>query len=172
MTFGLNVRWRKIVSWLFGCVLVGFGILFFEAYTDWGFVDANTGSRKGYRQWVFGIRSHSWYEKSSLESFIEASHPDSLVSRWISYTGTGRTLVGAVRSQRHGRPGIMHTLAKGPIDSDCELASDAEKFHLYNLLSSGDEEAVIEFADVMIEAITDGKQPKTEQSGAVRPLSR
>ena len=129
-----------------------------KAYTDWSFVDAHTGSRKGYREWVVGPRSGSWYETSSLESFMRAHHPESLSSRWISYDGTGRTLIGMVRSRGHGRPGIIYSLTPSWIDLYCKMVSDADKLHLYRVLSSHDEDAAKEMFDEEVDTVTSGHQ--------------
>jgi hypothetical protein len=95
---------------------------------------------------------------------MREDHPDSLASRWISYSGTGRTLIGTVRSRGHGRPGIIYTLATGYIDSYCKLASDTEKLHLYRVLSSNNEEAATELADEVIEAVISDNQDRSRQS--------
>lgn len=106
---------------------------------------------------MVGLRSGSWYLKSDLESFMESKHRDTLTSRWIGYTGTGRNLFGTVRSHGHGRPGIIHGMPTEFIDDYCKLVSDVEKLQLYRVLSGKDEEAIQEIRDDMLEVISNSK---------------
>ncbi len=43
----------------------------FEVYCNWAFICRNTGSRKGYRQWFFGVQTGHWHNESALEKFIK-----------------------------------------------------------------------------------------------------
>jgi hypothetical protein len=86
-------------------VLIGVPI-----YRDWAFVCENTGSRKGYRQWVFGLKTGHWYERSPMEDFIQSEAPYAFVHRWTSYAGTGKNVFGKAILFGHGRPGAIMTL--------------------------------------------------------------
>lgn len=84
------MRWRRIIIslLLLSAVLsVLFIALVSQAYQDWAFICENTGSRKGYRQWRFGLKTTKWYKKSPLEEFMESNDPNALVHRWTCYGG-------------------------------------------------------------------------------------
>lgn len=151
------------IWWLCGIGLAVVVLLSCEAYTDWRFVDAHTGSRKGYREWAVGLRTGAWYERSGLEVFMREHHPDLLTSKWISYAGTRRTLMGSVRSHGHGRPGAILALTPSVLGRYCEVASPEEKLHSYQILRSNDEEAIRKLGNHLVEAVF-GRMDDTDSS--------
>ena len=109
-------RWviRLVVITLFGGVL--WVATMRIAYTDRGYICENTGSRMGYREWFFGIKTNEWYYESELERFMEARHPAELQHRWTSYRGTGSSLIPVMKSYGHGRPGLIVTPTRERFD--------------------------------------------------------
>jgi len=83
---------------------------------DWAFIDRNTGSRKGYRDWSLGWRSGSWYRESAIEAFMRSRHRAEFQQDWVSYAGTGRTIFGGAILAGHGRPGPIVLLKTEAID--------------------------------------------------------
>lgn len=106
---------------------------------DWAFVDRNTGSRKGYREWWFGWRTGAWYQESALEAFMPAEHLTDLRQDWVSYAGTGRSMFGTVTLRGHGRPGPILSLVPDVLGRYCRSASAADKRRFYDVLASHDE---------------------------------
>lgn len=86
-------------------IALGIGAFFTVAYTESSFVCEYTGSRKGYDEWWFGVRTGRWYERSALEEFVRHSHPSELEHSWTSYQGNGKTIYGQTIVRGHGRPG-------------------------------------------------------------------
>ena len=123
----------------FAVALVAFSI---EMYRDWAFICENTGSRNGYRQWIFGPKTGHWQKTSPLEEFIQSRKPDALVHRWTSYAGSGKNVFGTPMSRVHGHPGAIlhldHKIQQRWIDKN-----DTTSVHeLYELLVSDDEEQI------------------------------
>lgn len=119
---------------------------------DWAFIDRNTGSRKGYRDWPFGWRTGSWYRESALETFMRSIHPSDFQQDWVSYAGTGKNVFGRATLTGHGRPGRIILLAPEVIDDYCRVISEVEKRRLYDVFSSGDERKIRELVDHIIES--------------------
>ena len=112
------------------------------AYRDWAFICENTGSRNGYRQWVFGIKTSRWYKKSPMENFIQSEAPDALVHRWTSFAGTGKNIFGKAILYGHGRPGAIiqldhEVLRKWIRKNDTETVRQ-----FYDLLVSDDQKEI------------------------------
>jgi hypothetical protein len=121
-------------------------------YTDRAFVDVNTGSRKGHREWFTGWRSGEWYQESAVEAFMRASHPEEMRQKWVSYAGTGRNILGSAISHGHGRPGPIVFLKPEQIANHCSRLTAAEKHDLYATLSGGDEAQVKTTVERILEA--------------------
>jgi hypothetical protein len=131
---------------------------------DWAFVDRNTGSRQGYREWSLGWRSGSWYQESVLEVFMRSNYPAEYQQDWVSYAGTGRNIFGGATLYGHGRPGPIVLLRPEAINDYCRAASQIEKRRLYDTFASGDQAKIRELVDQISEAnMTSGK---TEPDGA------
>jgi hypothetical protein len=110
--------------------------------TDRGFIDTNTGSREGYREWFFGLRTGQWAQPTALETFMRAKYPNQFQQHWVSYNGTGRNIFGSDVLFGHGRPGPITTLPNKFLDDYCALVSEAEKKRLYDVFASGDREKI------------------------------
>lgn len=131
---------------------------------EWAFVDRNTGSRKGYRDWSLGLRTGAWYQESAIEVFMRSNYPAEFQQDWVSYAGTGRNIYGGATLHGHGRPGPIVLLRPGAIDDYCRVASKAEKRRLYDVLAAADDAKIRELVDQISEAsMTSGK---TEPDGA------
>ena len=133
---------------------------------DWAFIDRNTGSRKGYRDWIFGWRSGSWYQESTLEAFMRSKHPAELHQEWVSYAGTGRNVFGGAILHGHGRPGPIILLKPEIVDDYCLSASDEEKRHLYDLFAGGQDAKIRELVDRIYEEVMAENNQKTDPDGA------
>lgn len=152
------------------CIVVGLLVVLASALVlpavpvcrDWAFVDRNTGSRKGYRDWLFGWRTGSWYRESALEAFMRSDHPTEFRQDWVSYAGTGRNVFGRATLHGHGRPGPMVLLPPEVIGEYCSSASRTEKRRLYDVFASGDGEKIRELANHIRETIPTAKPEKTE----------
>lgn len=104
---------------------------------DRAFVCEYTGSRKGSREWIFGLETGAWYKESPVEAFIKQTFPSELEHQWTSYAGTGRNIFGSALVRAHGSPGPILQL---PIDVLAEysaVASPAEMKHLYETMRRG-----------------------------------
>jgi hypothetical protein len=124
-----------------------------QAYRDWAFIDRNTGSRKGHREWPWGWRSGSWYRESPIEAFMRSQCPTEFRQDWVSYAGTGRNLFGGAMLQGHGRPGPIVLLKPDMIDDYCRCTSEAEKRRLYDTFASGDEPRILACVDGISKAV-------------------
>jgi len=117
-------------------------IIPFEVCRDWAFICENTGSRKGYRAWFFGLETGHWYKKSKLEEFMEAKHQNVLTYRWISYAGTGRNVYGSAISFRHGFPGPIMSITYDILNWYVSRINDEDKRALYDVFASGDRQRI------------------------------
>jgi len=109
-----------------------------EVYRDWGFICANTGSRRGHRDWLGTFETSHWYKESELESFIKKNYPSEFKHRWTSYEGTGRNIFGTAVLRGHGRPGAILQLSPELLVG----MSDTDKKQLYDLLVQGDPKVI------------------------------
>jgi hypothetical protein len=114
------------------------GLLMLTLCRDYGFVCKYTGSRKGHREWFYGTKTKQWYSASALETFIATNYPTELRHNWVSYQGDGRNVFGWVSDRSHGRPGPITYL---PFTMFARIP-DADKKPLYDLLQTGDEDAI------------------------------
>jgi hypothetical protein len=105
---------------------------------DCAFVDRATGSRRGYREWFFGLRTGEWYRQTALEDFLGKDRPAGIQQDWVSYAGTGRNVFGGSLVHGHGRPGPILGLSPELIDEYCRTASEVEKRRLLEVFASGD----------------------------------
>jgi hypothetical protein len=170
MTFGLSMRARVtfIVCGLVGVVALAVVLPAVQVCRDWAFVDLNTGSRNGYREWPFGWRSGSWYQESVIEAFMRSNYPAEFQQDWVSYAGTGRNVFGGATLHGHGRPGPIIRLIPEVFDPYWGHASEAEKRRLYDVFSGGDEEQIQNLVDDIYEAAMPERHQKTEASGGNR----
>ncbi|MGD9419262.1 MAG: hypothetical protein ACQKBU_11125 [Verrucomicrobiales bacterium] len=123
---------------------------FVIAYTDRGFICENSGSRMGYREWCFGIRTNEWQTTSKLEEFMRDQHPSVFEHRWTSYKGTGRSLIPCVMRRGHGRPGPIMHLPIGLLDERVTALSGPERLAMYEVFSGCDDAACAVLVDRMI----------------------
>ncbi|MBN2476542.1 MAG: hypothetical protein JXB62_18150 [Pirellulales bacterium] len=134
---------RRTKCWLITAavaVVVVAGVLpAVQVCRDWAYICENTGSRKGYRQWPFGLKTGEWYESSPLEQFLQSQEPGALVHRWTNYAGTGRNLWGGAMLLGHGRPGAVWGLDHETQRRWIERHDATEVRELYELLVSDDE---------------------------------
>jgi hypothetical protein len=155
LLFDLSVRARRtyIVVGLLVVVALALVLPAVQVCRDWAFVDRNTGSRKGYRDWFSGWRTSSWYQESAIEAFMRSSYPSDFRQDWVSYAGTGRNIFGGTTLHGHGRPGPILLLKPEVIADYCRSASETEKRRIYTVCASGDEEKIRELAEHIREAI-------------------
>ena len=118
-------------------LVVLLAVLPLQVCRDWAFVCENTGSQKGYRQWFTGHRTGRWYQESHLERFMEQAHPGVLQHQWVSYSGTGKNILGQAILFGHGRPKHISMLDGAALDRYVDRLDDAGKLSLYHTLASG-----------------------------------
>jgi len=109
-----------------------------------GFVCVHTGSRRGYREWGWGGKTRHWERQSKLEVFMREDHPDELSQKWVSYQGTGINYLGQGISAGHGSPGPIISIGADVLDEYVDALTDSAKKAFYDLLASGDREAISE----------------------------
>ena len=145
-------RWQIAV--LVTSVILALALLLpaWTVCTDYAYVCQNTGSSNGHREWFFGRETGAWYERSALETFMRDKHPDKLEHRWVSYSGTGRDILGNAHSWGHGS-GALHAVRhiKG-FDTYVNHLADTEKLALHELFSTGDHHTVRTKVDEVWEA--------------------
>jgi len=112
------------------------------AYTDRGYICENTGSRKGCREWFFGVKTNEWYAESELERFLKSTHPEVLRHRWTSYRGTGRSLIPFAESRGHGSPGPLLSPSSEMLDAYVRSLSSEQRLELYHIFSSAKEDRI------------------------------
>ena len=122
------------------CLAVTLVLLPVQVCRDWAFICENTGSRQGYRQWPFGLKTGHWNKTSPLEDFIQSEAPDALVHRWTSCAGTGKNIFGRAILFGHGRPGAVIRLHNGILRMWIEKNDAATVRQFYDLLVSDDQE--------------------------------
>ena len=162
----MRARRTYIVVGLLVVVALALVLPAVQVCRDWAFVDRNTGSRKGYRDWFLGWRTSSWYQESAIETFMRSNHPAEFRQDWVSYAGTGRNIFGGATLHGHGRPGPIVLLKPEVVADYCRSASETEKRRLYDVFASGDGEKIRELADHISETIMTAKPEKTEPDGA------
>lgn len=99
---------------------------------DRAFVDRHTGSRKGFREWWFGLRTGEWHRQSLLERRVRANRRPPPTSDWVSYAGTGRNLLGRPMESGHGIPGPIILVSPEMLDEYCRTHDDAELLALHD----------------------------------------
>ena len=112
------------------------------AYRDWSFICENTGSRMGYREFWFGLRTGNWYRASEVEMFMRQKFPSELQHRWTSYAGTGRNIYGVKLLHGHGRPGPILQLKEEWLEEWFTPLPDNDKKAFYDLLTRDDDELI------------------------------
>jgi len=133
-----------------------------EVCRDWAFVDRNTGSRKGHRDWFLGWRTGSWYQESVIEAFMRSNYPAEFRQDWVSYAGTGRNIFGRATLHGHDRPGPILLLKPEVIADYCSSAGEMEKRRLYEVFASGDGEKIRDLAIHITETVMMAEPDKTE----------
>lgn len=157
-SFEQTVKARRTYILVGLIVVVALGLVLpaVQVCRDWAFIDRNSGSRKGYRDWSFGWRSGLWYQESAIEAFMRSKHPDEFRQDWVSYAGTGRNVFGGATLHGHGRPGRIISLKPEMIENYCRSASESEKRRLYDVFVSRDEERIQALVDQIIERTNRG----------------
>lgn len=150
MKWGLN-RWAWTISVSVIAVIVLFGALSFKAFTDYAYVCENTGSRKGHREWFFGLQTAVWEYESPLELFMRRTHPSQLTHRWMSYAGTGKNLFGQSMSYGHGKSPLSQFRFARDLESYFTTLSPERKLELYLIFSTGDRATVQATVDEIVE---------------------
>lgn len=163
----MNARCQLIIVGLTGVLALALVLPVIIVCRDWAFIDRNTGSRKGYREWFLLWRTGSWHHVSALETFMRSKHPGQFQQKWISYAGTGRDIFGQARLFGHGRPGPIVMLPPEILDSYCRLASETEQRRLYDLFSGGEREKIQSEVDRIYQAVLSDRGRKAEPSGSV-----
>jgi hypothetical protein len=137
--------WARIGLWIliggtvFALTLVACST---DIYRDCGYICQNTGSRKGCREWFFGMQTGNWRKQSALETFMQERYPNELQLNWISYMGTGRNIFGEAVSHRHGSPGPLICFPEDWLDGYVRISDSRENKALYDLLATGNEDAI------------------------------
>jgi hypothetical protein len=111
-------------------------------YCDRGYICNLTGSRKGYREWFFGMETGHWQKESALDAFMQEHYSKELRHQWIDYEGTGRNIFGWAVSRAHGSPGYIIVLPESTLDAYVQKNSERENKALYDLLTTGDENSI------------------------------
>lgn len=167
----MKARGIYVVVGLIVVVVLALVLPAVQVCRDWAFVDRNTGSRKGYREWSLGWRSGSWYRESAVEAFMRSKHPAEFRQDWVSYAGTGRNIFGGATLTGHGRPGRIVLLRTETIDDYCRGVSETEKRRLYDVFASGDETKIRELVDQISEAsMTTGKTEPDRPANRSQPI--
>jgi hypothetical protein len=138
------MRYKKWVIVLVIIFVLGLILPAVQVCRDWAYIDCNTGSRKGYRAWFFGLQTGSWYQESAIERFMRANHPEEFRQDWVSYAGTGRNVFGWAVLRGHGRPEPILSIDLKSLERYCSQASPSEVRRLYDELASGDEPRIRE----------------------------
>ena len=135
------------------CALVlGIAGLFFEVRTVRGFVDENTGSRKGDSEWTLGFRTGEWYQESALETFMQKEFPSQLHQQWTPYCGNHENIYGGILKRGHGTPGLARRFTPEILAPYCAQATSAEKKKLYDALETQDKAAFEKIAPLVEDA--------------------
>lgn len=135
-------RLRIAIGGLILILIAAYFALTTIAYREWAYICVNTGSRKGYTEWLTGKRTKEWYWESPLEAFIKAKHADILKHDWVSYAGTGKNIFGMTGLFGHGRPGPIYDLPQRNFEAWIEGMDAEEKLNVYKVLSSGDRDRI------------------------------
>ena len=140
-------RTRRIrVLIVAGILIVTLAFAFFTvpfmAYREWAFVSENTGSRKGYREWFFGLRTRHWYKRSTIENFVATNGPVKFEHRWTSYAGTGYDIYGLKVLYGHGRPGPISRVPQDVLNKWFDALTQKEKVDFCILLNSTNKDAL------------------------------
>ena len=123
----------------------------FTVCRDWTFICENTGSRRGHREWFFGLETGVWYHPSALDEFMWARFPTGIHQRWTSCAGTGRNIFGQTTVCGHGMPGPIIDLNPVLLDEYVRNLDDKGKQNLYDLFRSGNEQEIRALERKMLE---------------------
>lgn len=117
-------------------------ILPVQVCRDRTYICENTGSHRGYRQWLIGWRTGEWHRESHLEQFLRRQHPSELTHRWAFWFGVGKNLLGWTGMREDGVPRLNAAMRLDWFDSYVDILDDAGKLELYSVLASGDPNAI------------------------------
>jgi hypothetical protein len=114
--------------------------------TNYGYVSTATGSRRTYTEWEIPTtrRTNEVYIKSPIEAYLERKGIR-YADQWISYEGTGRSILGAVTYRGHGNPGPVLEI-RPEFFPVIETMTDEEKMEIFDCLSRKDEKQARELA--------------------------
>jgi hypothetical protein len=118
------------------------GLLRTAVYRDWLFVCENTGAHMGYRQWFFGAHTRSWDQPTVVETFMDEHFPKDKEHRWALISVTGRSIFGARVFRERGKPGPIEGVSSKTLEKWFVALNDPEKRSFYDLLASGDQDAI------------------------------
>ena len=145
-------HWIRAISILLVALSMLVVVLSFNAYTVFGYVCENTGSRKGHREWFFGLQTGAWYYESPLETFMKQAHPNQLTHRWTSYAGTGKNIFGQSMSYGHGRSPLVALRWTPNLEDYFATLSTERKEEFYRIFTTGDFATVRSTVDELVEA--------------------
>ena len=144
-------HWIRAISILLVALSMLVVVLSFNAYTVFGYVCENTGSRKGHREWFFGLQTGAWYYESPLETFMKQAHPNQLTHRWTSYAGTGKNIFGQSMSYGHGRSPLSELRFARDLEAYLAILPPERKLELYRIFLTGDRATVQTTVDELVE---------------------
>ena len=113
-----------------------------EVSRERGFICENTASRKGHREWAFGLRTDRWYEESALEQFMEEHYAGVVTHRWTSYMGTLKNAFGTPIGAGHSDPGTIVLLKRDVLNQWVDRSEPAAVRSLYDVLVSDNEDEI------------------------------
>ena len=142
---------KKTLLVLILIVVIALALPFITIRTESAFICTHTGSIQGRTEWIFGIVTDEYYIRSDLESYSYNGIPLGSNQNWVSFKGTGYSLLNAPTVRAHGRPGPIVSLKTDQINEWARISSPGEISQAIERLRSRDENVV----ELQIETMLD-----------------
>jgi len=121
-----------------------------EVCHDVVYLDQNTASLHGYREWPAGLRTGFWTKTSPLEAFMQTRWPGVVQHRWRRCFRTGKNLFGGSISFSDGVLGDEAALQNGSLTVWMDEHSEKDARALFDFLSTADKDAADERAKKIV----------------------
>jgi hypothetical protein len=90
----LNIGLRWLITLALAALVLGLLVPQFSVCHDHMEIDWHSGSRRGYRTWIFGLKTNQWTRESALAKALNQHFPGCYEPNWHFLGKTGRGILG------------------------------------------------------------------------------
>ncbi len=111
-------------------------------YTECGYCNVYTGTRKDFTEFPFGVKSKERITVSGFENRLRAINGIVIQERWVSYNKTGKNIIGSNILFAHGNPGPIMEVNHEEFNQWLKDKPDVCILSLYELFKSDDKDEI------------------------------